>query len=57
MINCSYEHGGWASEENCELLQEWVQKQKQAVGTENPWESLIEMPERAVVVQVLCGRV
>ena len=52
MRSCSYEHGGWASEGNCELLQECVQKQKQAVGTENPWESLIE--KRAVVVQVLC---
>jgi len=52
--SCSYERGGWASEENCELLQECVQEQMQ-VGTENPWESLIE--KRAVVVEVLCEKV
>lgn len=54
MRNCSCD-GGLASEENYELLEDFLQEQMQVVVMENPWESLIG--KKAVVVQVLVGRV
>ena len=54
MRNCSCDEG-LASEENCELLEDFLQEQMQVVVMETPWESLIG--KKAVVVQVLVGRV